>query len=142
MHQKSLFKDTLVSIFCFFCTRPDLSAENSFLFMSILSKRLHPTISPYILHFLRKSIFTVEMSKKPSPLGGKVLNEVKRMRGNFPQAAACLRPHQSPAVTAAPLFVTYGDISPRRGENLSLPGEAFRGKWISVGENKKKKYGS
>ena len=43
-----------------------------------------------------------------------------------------LRPHQSPAVTAAPLFVTCGDISPRRGENLSLPGEAFRGKWISL----------
>jgi len=56
----------------------------------------------------------------------------RRMRGNFPQAAACLRPHQSPAVTAVPLFVTYGDISPRRGENLSLPGEAFRGKLISV----------
>ena len=36
-----------------------------------------------------------------------------------------MRPHQSPAVTAAPLFVTYGDISPRRGENLSRPGEAF-----------------
>ena len=47
-------------------------------------------------------------------------------------------PHQSPAVTAVPLFVTCGDISPRRGENLSLPGEAFRGKLISVGENKKK----
>ena len=41
-------------------------------------------------------------------------------------------------VTAVPLFVTCGDISPRRGENLSLPGEAFRGKLISVGENKKK----
>ena len=36
-----------------------------------------------------------------------------------------MRPHQSPAVTAVPLFVTYGDISPRRGENLSLPGEAI-----------------
>ena len=45
--------------------------------------------------------------------------------GDFPQAATCLRPHQSPTVTAVPLFVTYGDISPRRGENLSLPGEAF-----------------
>ena len=31
-------------------------------------------------------------------------------------------------MTAVPLFVTYGDISPRRGENLSLPGEAFRQK--------------
>ena len=36
-----------------------------------------------------------------------------------------VRPHQSPAVTAVPLFVTFGDISPRHGENLSLPGEAF-----------------
>ena len=44
MRQKSLFDGTSVSIFCFFCTRPDLSAEKSFLFMSILSKRLHPTI--------------------------------------------------------------------------------------------------
>ena len=47
------------------------------------------------------------------------------MRGDFPAAAACLRPHQSPAVTAVPHFVTYGDISPRNGENLSRPGEAF-----------------
>ena len=39
--------------------------------------------------------------------------------------AAVPHPHQSPAVTAVPLFVTFGDISPRRGENLSLPGEAF-----------------
>ena len=45
--------------------------------------------------------------------------------GDFSQAAACPRPHQSPAVTAVPLFVTFGDISPRRGENLSLPGEAI-----------------
>ena len=37
------------------------------------------------------------------------------MRGDFPAAAACLRPHQSPAVTAVP----------RNGENLSRPGEAF-----------------
>ena len=43
MHQKSLFNGTLVSIFCFFCTRSDLSAEKSFLFMSILSKCLHPS---------------------------------------------------------------------------------------------------
>ena len=28
-------------------------------------------------------------------------------------------PSQSPAVTACPLFVTFGDISPRHGENLS-----------------------
>jgi hypothetical protein len=46
-------------------------------------------------------------------------------RGYSRQKAAILRPHQSPAVTAVPLFVTYGDISPRRGENLSLPGEAI-----------------
>ena len=45
--------------------------------------------------------------------------------GDFPQATACLRPHQSPVVTAVPLFVTYGDISPRCGENLSLPGKAI-----------------
>ena len=43
----------------------------------------------------------------------------------FAAYASVLRPHQSPAVTAAPLFVTCGDISPRRGENLSRPGEAF-----------------
>ena len=43
MRQKSLFDGTVVSIFCFFCTRSDLSAENSFLFMSILSKDLHPS---------------------------------------------------------------------------------------------------
>ena len=46
------------------------------------------------------------------------------MRGTDKQQRK-VRPHQSPAVTAAPLFVTFGDISPRRGENLSLPGEAF-----------------
>jgi hypothetical protein len=45
--------------------------------------------------------------------------------GDSPQAAACLRPHPSPVVTAVPLFVTFGDISPRCGENLSLPGEAI-----------------
>ena len=27
--------------------------------------------------------------------------------------------------TSVPLFVTCGDISPRRGENLSQPGEVF-----------------
>ena len=43
MRQKSLFYGAAVSIFCFFCTRPALSAENSFLFMSILSKDLHPS---------------------------------------------------------------------------------------------------
>ena len=43
MRQKSLFDGAAVSIFCFFCTRPALSAENSFLFMSILSKDLHPS---------------------------------------------------------------------------------------------------
>ena len=43
MRQKSLFDGAAVSIFCFFCTRSDLSAENSFLFMSILSKDLHPS---------------------------------------------------------------------------------------------------
>ena len=46
------------------------------------------------------------------------------MRGTDKQQRK-VRPHQSPAVTAAPLFVTFGDISPRRGENLSLQGEAF-----------------
>ena len=34
----------------------------------------------------------------------------------------------------APSSVTCGDSFPR-------PGEAFRGKWISVGENKEEKYG-
>ena len=43
MRQKSLFDGTVVSIFCFFCTRSDLSAENSFLLMSILPKGLHPS---------------------------------------------------------------------------------------------------
>ena len=43
MRQKSLFDGAAVSIFCFFCTCPALSAENSFLFMSILSKDLHPS---------------------------------------------------------------------------------------------------
>ena len=77
---------------------------------------------------------------KPSPLGdrfpprrGKMSRSDKRGNrwrvapdeGYLEQNAAVLRPHQSPAVTAAPLFVTCGDISPRRGENLSLPGEAF-----------------
>ena len=28
--------------------------------------------------------------------------------------------------TSVPLFVTYGDISPRRGENLSQPGEVYQ----------------
>ena len=32
-------------------------------------------------------------------------------------------PFLSSAVTSVPLFVTCGDISPRRGENLSRPGE-------------------
>ena len=44
------------------------------------------------------------MKQKPSPLGGKVAaNAVsRRMRGNCSIAAARLRPHQSPAVTASP----------------------------------------
>ena len=45
--------------------------------------------------------------------------------GYLKQDSSILRPHQSPVVTAVPLFVTFGDISPRRGENLSLPVEAF-----------------
>ena len=61
MHQKSLFNGTLVGIFCFFCTLPDLSAENSFLFMCILSKRLHPTIGFYIRTFLNDA-FSVQHS--------------------------------------------------------------------------------
>ena len=49
MRQKSLFDGAAVSIFCFFCTCPALSAENSFLFMSILSKDLHPSaaVTPF-----------------------------------------------------------------------------------------------
>ena len=77
---------------------------------------------------------------KPSPLGdrfpprrGKMSHSDKKGNrwrvapdeGYLGQNIAVLRPHQSPAVTAAPLFVTCGDISPRRGENLSRPGEAF-----------------
>ena len=79
-----------------------------------------------------------EPVQKPSPLGGKVAaNAVsRRMRGNFSQAAACPRPHQSPAVTAVPLFVTFGDISPRHGENLSLPGKAFLGELIPYKQEK------
>ena len=47
------------------------------------------------------------------------------MRGISHKLSLACGSHQSPAVTAVPLFVTYGDISPRRGENLSLPGKAF-----------------
>ena len=49
-------------------------------------------------------LLKIDPEQKPSPLGGKVAaNAVsRRMRGNFPVAAACLRPHQSPAVTASP----------------------------------------
>ena len=59
MRQKSLFDGTSVSIFCFFCTRPDLSAEKSFLFMSILSKGLHPTIGLCVRTFLNNA-FSVQ----------------------------------------------------------------------------------
>ena len=45
-------------------------------------------------------------AQKPSPLGGKVLNEVKRMRGDCPQAAA----------KGAPSSVTCGDSFPRPGK--------------------------
>ena len=38
---------------------------------------------------------TLPLPLKPSPLGGKVLNEVKRMRGDSRTAAASLRPHPS-----------------------------------------------
>ncbi len=50
-------------------------------------------------------LLQLDPEKKPSPLGGKVAaNAVsRRMRGNSPQAAAILRPHQSPAVTASPV---------------------------------------
>ena len=61
--------------------------------------------------------------KSLHPLGGRW--RAAPDEGCLRQTAAVLRPHQSPAVTAAPLFVTFGDISPRRGENLSRPGEAF-----------------
>ena len=49
-------------------------------------------------------------------------------------------PLLSPAVTSAPLFVTCGDISPRRGENLSRPGEVFPlgGELFRVFRKKKK----
>ena len=62
-------------------------------------------------------------SKSLHPLGGRW--RVAPDEGHLGQNAAVLRPHQSPTVTAAPLFVTFGDISSRRGENLSRPGEAF-----------------
>ena len=47
---------------------------------------------------------------------------MKGISHKLPLVCALISP---PAVTAVPLFVTYGDISPRRGENLSLPGKAF-----------------
>ena len=92
-------------------------------------------------------LLQLDPEQKPSPLGdrfpprrGKMSYSDKRGNrwrvapdeGYSGQNAVVLRPHQSPAVTAVPLFVTFGDISPRRGENLSLPGEAFFGKLISV----------
>ena len=40
-------------------------------------------------------------------------------------------PFLSSAVTSVPLFVTCGDISPRRGENLSRPGEVVLGEGAS-----------
>ena len=66
---------------------------------------------------------SLTQSESLHPLGGRW--RVAPDEGYLGQNAAVLRPHQSPAVTAVPLFVTFGDISPRRGENLSLPGEAF-----------------
>ena len=66
---------------------------------------------------------SLTQSESLHPLGGRW--RVAPDEGYLGQNAAVLRPHQSPAVTAAPLFVTCGDISPRRGENLSRPGEAF-----------------
>ena len=76
-------------------------------------------------------IFAVEIyfysliqSESLPPLGRRW--RVAPDEGYLGQNAVVLRPHQSPAVTAAPLFVTCGDISPRRGENLSLPGEAAK----------------
>ena len=72
----------------------------------------------------RKSIFCrLTQSESLHPLGGRW--RVAPDEGYLGRNAAVLRPHQSPAVTAVPLFVTFGDISPRRGENLSLPGEVF-----------------
>ena len=67
--------------------------------------------------------YSLIQSESLHPLGGRW--RVAPDEGYLRQNAAVLRPHQSPAVTASPLFVTCGDISPRRGENLSLPGEAF-----------------
>ena len=82
--------------------------------------------------------------QKPSPLGGKVLNEVKRMRGDLlagsrklrnkkqgllPEnaAAAFLRPHPSAHCVRIHLFPTLSlsqHLSPA-GESLSRPGEGF-----------------
>ena len=66
---------------------------------------------------------SLTQSESLHPLGGRW--RVAPDEGYLGQNAAVPLPHQSPAVTATPLFVTCGDISPRRGENLSRPGEAF-----------------
>ncbi len=70
-----------------------------------------------------RSLCSLAQGKSLHPLGGRW--RAAPDEGCLRQTAAVLRPHQSPSVTAAPLFVTFGDISSRRGENLSRPGEAF-----------------
>ena len=75
---------------------------------------------------LKIDFCSLTQSESLHPLGeGGCERSEQTDEGYLGQNAVDLRPHQSPAVTAAPLFVTYGDISPRRGENLSRPGEAF-----------------
>ena len=66
---------------------------------------------------------SLTQSESLPPLGGRW--RIAPNEGCLGQNAVVLRPHQSPAVTAVPHFVTYGDISPRSGENLSRSGEAF-----------------
>ena len=76
------------------------------------------------------SFFSLTRGQKPSPLGGKVAaNAVsRRMRGNCPIAAACLRPHQSPAVTASP-----DRGKPLFGKLISMPECGFTPAFSSAG---------
>ena len=76
------------------------------------------------------SFFSLTWAQKPSPLGGKVAaNAVsRRMRGNCPIAAACLRPHQSPAVTASP-----DRGKPLFGKLISMPECGFIPAFSSAG---------
>ena len=89
------------------------------------------------VYLMEINFFSLTQSESLHPLGTDFPRAGGKCRaapdeGDLGQNAVVLRPHQSPAVTAAPLFVTFGDISPRPGRICPFRGKPSCGKLISM----------